>query len=155
MSLLGDGHHRPVKGPMCPRRKPTCLPRSTLRSSSSSHAVVRKRQGPVGLSPLTSGLVAGCTTAGVCLRTGSPPKSGEVVITLSELKSDVPHVFNPSGDGLYQFKIGVTVEVQEVDNHRGLDLYRVEFAEKLFFFRAHEPTLVLGDEGAEGPVTVT
>jgi hypothetical protein len=91
----------------------------------------------------------------VSLRNGSPPKSGEVVITLSELKSDVPDVFNPSEDGWYQFKIGLIVEVQEDDNDRGLDLYRVEFAKKLTFFRAYELTLVIEDEVADETVTVT
>jgi hypothetical protein len=100
-------------------------------------------------------LVAECITAGVCLRTGLPPKSGEVVTTLSELKSDVPHGFNPSEDGWYRFKIGVIVEVQEDDNHRGPDLYRVEFAKKLTFLRGYELALVVEDEVADETVTMT
>lgn len=84
-----------------------------------------------------------------------PAKSGEVVITLSELKSDVPDGFNSSEDGWYQVEIGVIVEVREDDNHRGLDLYRGEFAKKLTFFRGYELTLVIEDEVADETVTVT
>lgn len=78
-----------------------------------------------------------------------------MLITLSELKSDVPHGFNPSEDGWYQFKIGLIAEVQEDDNGRGLDLYWVEFAKKLTFLRAYELTLVIEDEVADETVTVT
>jgi hypothetical protein len=80
-----------------------------------------------------------------------------VVITLSELKSDVPDRFNPSEDGWHQFKnkIGVNVEVQEDDNHRGLDLYRVEFTKELTFFRAYELTPAIEDEVVDETVTVT
>jgi hypothetical protein len=49
----------------------------------------------------------------------------------------------------------VIVEVQEDDNDRGLDLYRVEFVKKLMFFRAYELTLALEDEVADVTVTVT
>jgi hypothetical protein len=80
-----------------------------------------------------------------------------VVITLSELKSDVPDRFNPSEDGWHQFKnkIGVIVEARGDDNHRGIDLYRVEFAKELTFFRAYELTPVIEDEVANETVMVT
>jgi hypothetical protein len=85
------------------------------------------------------------------LRTGSPPKSGEVVITLSELKSDVPDGSSASEDGQSQ----LIVEFQHDQNRRRLDLYWVEFAKKLTFFRAHELTLIIEDEVADETVTVT
>jgi len=85
------------------------------------------------------------------LRTGSPPKSCEVVITLNELKSDVPDGSSASEDGQSQ----LIVEFQQDQNRRGLDLHRVEFAQKLTFFRVYEPTVVIEDEGADERVTAT
>lgn len=77
------------------------------------------------------------------------------MITLSEVKSDVSRGFNSSEDSWYQLPVGVIVEVQEDDNHRGLDLYRVEFARKLTFFWAYELTDVTKDGVADETVTVT
>jgi hypothetical protein len=102
-------------------------------------------------------LAAGFTIGAAQSRLGSPTRSSAVVITVAELKSDFPDRFNPLEDGWHQFKnkTGVIVEVQEDDNHQGLDLCRAEFAEKPTFLRAYELTPVFEDQVADSTVTVT